>query len=54
MSDKPEPVGHEWLEEFERLLSERFPEPSCPAQKAVEGVGEVRVDTNRFVEDEEP
>jgi hypothetical protein len=54
MNKKPEPIGKEWLSELRRLFAEEFPEPSCPAQRAVEGVGEARVDTNRFVEEEEP
>lgn len=38
MTHKPDPVGHEWLEEFRRLFAEEFREPQCPATRAVEGV----------------
>ncbi|WP_267550331.1 hypothetical protein [Rhizobium rhizogenes] len=44
----PEPVGAEWLEDFRRLFEDEFPEPQCPAAKAVEGVNHQRVDSNRF------
>jgi hypothetical protein len=44
----PEPVGSDWLQDFRRLFADEFPEPACPATRAVEGVGHQRVDTNRF------
>ncbi len=47
----PDPVGSEWLEDFRRLFADEFPEPNCPAAKAVEGVSHQRVGTNRFSED---
>lgn len=48
----PEPVGADWLDEFSRLFADEFPEPECPAAKAVEGVGHQRVDSNRYQGDE--
>lgn len=46
----PEPVGNSWLEDFRRLFADEFPEPRCPATRAVEGVGHQRVQSNRFQE----
>ncbi len=43
-------VGSEWLEDFRRLFADEFPEPECPAAKAVEGIGHQRVQSNRFSE----
>jgi hypothetical protein len=47
---QPEPVGKEWLSDFERLFADEFPS-DCPAQAAVEGTEAERVQTNRFQEE---